>query len=206
MRYTIFSKKIIIISSVLLILTLGAGLAYYLYNNQIGGKTDLARIKNEHPELTSYVDEIASWQEKLDKDKADILNYNGLGLAWKSLAEAAQTQKISDGKEYYNEAFKVYQKGIEVSQRKNTVLMVNAGNMAKYLGDYQSAEDYYKEAIAISPGEVTYYLMLAEFYEYNMKKPKEDIIALYEQGKKRVLNPQFLEDRIDDYLTRHGEK
>ncbi|MFA6393451.1 MAG: hypothetical protein WCW25_01055 [Patescibacteria group bacterium] len=198
------SKKNLIFFSIVIVLTVSVGAILYFYKGG-GSDTGLNQLKNNYPGLSASVDEIIKEQKNLKADKNNIKAYISLGMAWKTLAEDVQAQKIGDGKEYYREALKIYQEGIEAGQRKNTVLMVNAGSMAKYLGDYRLSEEYFKEAIAISPGETAYYLMLAELYEYSMKRSKEDIIAVYEQGIKRVLDPRILRGRIDDYLLRHGE-
>ena len=138
----------------------------------------------------------------LEKDKDDIVAYNSLGLAWKSLADWSQKEGVENYKDYYKEALEIYEAGIDKTFRKNTLFMTNAGNMAKYLEDYKLAESYYEEAISVSPGDESYYVLLAELYEYNMNKSEEEIIAVYEAGKKRVLNPLFLEQRKRSFINR----
>ena len=194
------NKKIIIFAVTALLFIAG----FYLLTSkeQQTSISDLEIIKQNNPELSKYVDDVIKWQEKLKEDESNIEMYNTLGLAWKSLAEWGRNSKLENYQNYYGEALKVYEAGIEKTLRKNTLLMTNAGNMAKYLEDYELAEDYYKEAITGSPGDVTYYVLLAELYEYNMNKTKEEIVAVYDEGMKRVLDVGFLEKRKESYLNR----
>ncbi|MFA6171922.1 MAG: hypothetical protein WCW77_02260 [Patescibacteria group bacterium] len=196
------NKKTIILIGLALVIIAAGAFAYFYKFKPAESEMALGGLKKDHPELSALADDVITEQEKMKKDPGNVINYNSLGMAWKTLAEKAHDIKLENYKEYYNEALKVYDKGIEVSQRKNTVLIVNAGNMAKYLENYPLAEEYYKEAISVSPGDATYYIYLAELYEYQMKKSKDDIIGIYEQGKKRILNPDFLQARIDEYLGR----
>jgi len=122
--------------------------------------------------------------------------------AWKSLADKAYDLKLDNYKDYYRKALEVYERGIEITNRRNTLFMINAANMAKYLEDYELAEDYYKEAITVAPGDVRYYVLLAELYEYKMHKSKDEIIAVYDQGMEKVINPQVLQKYKDNYLKR----
>lgn len=193
-------KKIIIFAIIALLFV--AGFFLFLSKEQQASISDLETIKQNHPELSKYVDDAVKWREKLKEDENNIEMYNTLGLAWKSLADWGRNSKLENYQDYYAEALKVYEAGIEKTLRKNTLLMTNAGNMAKYLEDYELAEDYYKEAITVSPGEVTYYVLLSELYEYEMKKTKEEVAAVYDEGMKRVLDMGFLEKRKDAYLNR----
>ncbi len=198
------NKKIIIFAVIALLFIVG----FYLLTSkeQQTSISDLEIIKQNNPELSKYIDDVIKWQEKLKEDESNIEMYNTLGLAWKSLAEWGRNSKLENYQNYYGEALKVYEAGIEKTLRKNTLLMTNAGNMAKYLEDYELAEDYYKEAITVSPGDVTYYVLLAELYEYNMNKTKEEVVAVYDEGIKRVLDVGFLEKRKEVYLKRANEK
>ncbi|MCG2698174.1 hypothetical protein L6307_03765 [Candidatus Parcubacteria bacterium] len=193
-------KKIIVF--VVIALLFIAGFYLFLNKEQQTSISDLEIIKQNHPELSKYIDDAVKWREKLKEDENNIEMYNTLGLAWKSLADWGRNSKLENYQDYYAEALKVYEAGIEKTLRKNTLLMTNAGNMAKYLEDYELAEDYYKEAITVSPGEVTYYALLSELYEYEMKKTKEEVAAVYDEGMKRVLDMGFLEKRKDAYLNR----
>lgn len=207
MPHNILTKKSLIILGVIIVLAGVAGSFLYFKNvgNGVTGGRELARIKKDYPGLSANVDKVAEWQAKLDKDKADILNYNGLGFAWKDMAEKALAQKLDNYKDYYAEALNVYQAGIEASQRKNTLLMMNAANMARNLGNYSLAEDYMREAITVSPGDESYYVSLIELYEFDLKKGKDEVLKVYDEGLKRVLNRTLLQKRKESYLEKIGE-
>lgn len=192
-------KKIFIFVFFLIILVAAAGLLYFRGNKQ----ADLEKLKQDYPALISFVDDVEKWRGKMEEDEKNIENYTNLGLMWKWLADKACEIKAPNCADYYQEALEVYEKAIVLSERKNTLFMANAGNMARYLKDYARAEDYYKEAISVAPGDYPLYFTLAELYEYDMKKGKDEIVALYDAGIKRVLNPAVLESYKQEYLERN---
>lgn len=175
-----------------------AGLLYFRQNKQ----ADLEKLKQDYPALISFVDDVEKWRGKTEEDEKNVENYTNLGLMWKWLADKACEIKAPNCTDYYQEALEVYEKAIVLSERKNTLFMANAGNMARYLKDYARAENYYKEAISVAPGDYPLYFTLAELYEYDMKKGKNEIVALYDAGIKRVLNPAVLEKSKLEYLER----
>lgn len=191
-------KKTFFLILAILIIAAG-GWYFYTRNNE---QSNLEKLKQQYPELVVYVDEVTKAQESLNQNKEEIENYTTLGLDWKTLADWSMKAGAENYKDYYREALKTYQAGIEKSLRRNTLLMANAASMAKYLEDYKLAEDYYKEAISVSPGDESYYIYLAELYEYQMAKPKEEILAIYDEGLKRVLNTGWLTKRKEAYLQR----
>jgi len=196
-------KKII---SFIVIILIFAG-AYYFFSKKGGGLANinlnnLEELKNKSPELASYIDKVIKAEEDAKKDPQKIENYATLGLAWKSLAEWSNKSGLKNYKDYYKKSLETYQKAIELTGRHNTLYITNAGKMAEYLEDYKLAEDYYKEAITISPGDVTYYVLLAELYEYRMNKTKEEIVAVYDDGAKVAIDRNFLEKRKESYLKR----
>lgn len=191
-------KIIIVIVCLLVVLVIGSG--YYFLRGEKG--INLEKLKQQNPDLATWVDDVAKWDKQLKDDESRIESYNTLGMTWKQLADQACFKQVENCKQYYGEALKVYQKGIDVSKRTNTLLMTNAGNMAKNMDDYVLAEDYYKEAISVSPGDSSYYILLAELYEYRMNKTKEEVVAVYDQGIARVITPGFLTKRKADYLSR----
>jgi len=193
-------KKKIIIFTILALIVI-VGLAWYFYARQ-ASQFQLNKLKQDHPEWAGLVDDVIKYENALKEDEANVGSYLSLGLAWKSLADKAYDLKLENYKEYYSQALEAYEKGIIVTNRRNTLLITNAGNMAKYLEDYQLAEDYYKEAITVSPGDVTYYVLLAELYEYKTNKTLEEVVAVYDEGMKWVINPEFLEKRKQVYLKR----
>jgi len=195
------SKKIIIILTVFVLLLVAGSIFFFAQKIE---DQRFEKLKADYPNLVVYIDDVIKAEDELAKDSNNIENYTTLGLAWKSLADWSQSEGLENYKDYYQKALEVYQAGIDKSQRRNTLLMANAGNMAKYLAEYNLAEEYYKEAIAVSPGDESYYALLGELYEYELGKSKEEVVAVYEQGMKRVLRPAWLEARKKAYLERSG--
>ena len=191
-------KKIFFL--ILAILIIVSGWYFFSMKNK---QTELEKVKLDHPNLESYVDGVTKAQTDFDQNKDEINNYVMLGLAWKSLADWSQKEGVENYKDYYREALKVYEMGIEKTKRKNTLLMTNAANMEKYLGEYKLAEEYYKEAISVSQGDESYYVYLAELYEYQLGKSKEEILAIYDEGLKWVINKNWLESEKESYLERN---
>lgn len=158
--------------------------------------SSLESIKTQYPDLVAYVDDIKKWQTQLDADPARIDSYLTLGLAWKSLADRSRD------KAHYVEALRVYEAGSKKAEGKNTVLVTNAAKMAAYAGDYPLAEKYYLDAITLAPGETDYYMWLAEFYEYTLKKPSTEIVALLDEGIRRAVINAPLVKYKKNYLER----
>jgi len=186
-------NKKIIFSSIFLIIIIFIFVGYY-YFNSVNYK--LINLKKNNNELVYTIDNILKWKEKLKEDENRIESYATLGMAWKKLGD--QTNNLI----YYREALKVYQKAIDKTKRSNTLFLTNAAKMAIYLKEYNLAENYFKEAIIVSPGESMYYIDLAELYEYNLKKSKEEILAVFDDGIKKIINPEFLIKYKENYLEK----
>lgn len=190
--------KIILISLIIVLIVAGVALYYIFVYNSLDAKLD--RLINQKPEVAQYIEEIKTFSKKLGEDRERVETYLTLGLAWKSLADRTQDS------EHYRQALKIYQQGIEITRRRNTVLLNNAGDMAEYLGDFKLAEDYYKEAIEVAPGDPIGYAKLVDLYRWKLKKPSEEIIAVFDQGIARMFNPAPLKAAKEQYLEEIGSR
>lgn len=186
------SKKNIFLLILVIVLIVGVLVFYYLPKRE-GGFSELIQLKTEKPELLSYIEEIEASSVKLNKD--DITTYAALGLAWKSLAD--QTQN----KDYYKKALDVYEEAIVITQRKNTLFIINAGNMSQYLEDYQMAKSYYEEAITIDAGDENSYRKLIELHMYKLKSGKEAIVPIFDQAIKTLINSASFIQWKESYLA-----
>lgn len=193
-------KIIILLSVAVIIIAAIAGLFYFRRSDQVNS---LEKTKQDYPALASYIDDVIKWEDKLKENETRVESYATLGLIWKGLADQACNLKAPNCEKYYGDALKVYEKAVEITKRRNTLFLINAGNMARYLKDYAKTEDYYREAISVAPGDASLYLTLGELYEYDLKKTKEEIVALYEEGIKRMLDPRILEKAKEEYLERN---
>lgn len=143
----------------------------------------LEALKAEDLELSEFVDDVIKSIERVSNDKERVESYATLGLAYKTLADRAQDDK------YYKKALDVYVEAIDLTERKNTLFLINAGNMSIYLKDYEKAEDYLKEAITVAPGDMEPYVKLGELYRYKMNKTVDEVAAVYDEGSKKMLSP-----------------
>lgn len=194
-------KKVWIIFLVLLVIFFG----WFLLKPK-SLEINLDQLKDEKPDLAYLIDEIQKWQAEVAKDDTNVGYYSSLGLSWKGLADMEFSKKSENYKIYYQKALESYEKAIDLTKRQNSLFLSNAGNMAKYLENYELAEEYYKESISVDPGNKVYYVSLAELYEYRMNKTKEEIMAVYEEGKENIIDPNFLEEREETFLERWEEK
>src|SRR3989344_1606578 len=167
-------KKIIIAAIILLAAALIGGSIYYYYSSEdYQVKKRLAGDK----QLLAVYDRIKG-QEKKNKQEGKITleRVVVIGNSWKGLGD--QTQD----KFFYQKSLAVYQEGIKLFGEKNVLVYWNAGKVAEYVGDYNLAESYYRQSIAISPSYEDPYRNLADLYRFKMNKNQKEIIAVYDEG------------------------
>ncbi len=189
----LLNKKISIILILVIVLVAVISSLYFL--NEGSKKddfSDLEALRIEKPNLTPYINEVEKYSKLLNDE--DVATYADLGLAFKSLADQTKDKK------YYQNALDIYAKAVDLTKRKNTVFILNAGNMAVYTGDYQLAKNYYEEAVAVAPGDIDTYQKLIELHMYQLKSPKEEIIAIFDKGINRMFNPASLKKWKEFYL------
>lgn len=157
----------------------------------------LEELKAKRPDLTEIIGNIEQRVEQLAADPSRRETYVSLGFWWKSLAD--QTLDVA----YYRQAMRVYEAGIELTKGKDALLIINAGNMARYVKDFSLAEKRYLAALALAPGDWSLYERLIELYEYDMKKSKDEILAVYDEAKKRVIATEPVDASREAFLARH---
>jgi len=113
-------------------------------------------------------------------EEKDYQTYLEEGLHWKSLGDQ------TGNSEYYLKAEKIYR---EMTKKfpNYWVPWWNLGNLERILKKFEEAEKSFKKAIEIAPGEGMLYLGLIELYQYNLKKSEEEILAIYQEALKRVV-------------------
>ncbi|MBI3671751.1 tetratricopeptide repeat protein [Candidatus Azambacteria bacterium] len=188
-------KKIIISILILLVLALAGGGFYFFKkpkNNNEKNISQLEELRKEKPDLAPYIDEVEKGLNGLNKN--DLQTYSILGLGWKSFAD--QTKNPED----YKKALAIYEEAIELSKRKNTLFILNAGNMDVYIGDYKKAESYFEEATAMAPGDIDGYQRLINLHMYQLKSDKDTITAIFDRGIKRMVDPAPLTKWKEAYL------
>lgn len=183
--------------TVLIIILLSIGLGVWLIFFKNSDVKELNLLKKEQPELAEYVDKIFLWKEKVKQDPSRVESYLTLGMAWKSLADRTNNPK------HYKSALAVYESGIDLTERKNALFIGNAASMATHIGDFVLAERYLQEAIVVNPGDWELYQKLAELYEYNLKKEKKEILAIFDKAELRIINKKIIEQLRKEYLERN---
>ena len=113
-------------------------------------------------------------------EEKDYQTYLEEGLHWKSLGDQ------TGNSEYYLKAEKIYRKMTEKFP-DYWVPWWNLANLQRQLKEFEEAEKSFKKAIEIAPGEGNLYLGLIELYQYDLKKSEEEILAVYQEALKRVV-------------------
>jgi len=113
-------------------------------------------------------------------EEKDYQTYLEEGLHWKSLGDQ------TGNSEYYLKAEKIYRKMTEKFP-DYWVPWWNLANLQRQLKEFEEAEKSFKKAIEIAPGEGNLYLGLIELYQYDLKKSEEEILAIYQEALKRVV-------------------
>ena len=113
-------------------------------------------------------------------EEKDYQTYLEEGLHWKSLGDQ------TGNSEYYLKAEKIYREMTEKFP-DYWVPWWNLANLQRQLKEFEEAEKSFKKAIEIAPGEGNLYLGLIELYQYDLKKSEEEILAIYQEALKRVV-------------------
>lgn len=179
----------------------GAGATLW-WQGYLGGERALWRLIKTQPELVKSYQEARASEAKIRQDPGRASLYFNVGLAWKSVGELADGSIQSA---FFKKALSTYQEGVKRFGDKNILFYLNAGHLAERLEEYALAEEYYRQAITISPGDESPYLDLAALYEYRLGKPKAEILPIFEAGMKRMLNPAALLGARAGFLKRIGD-
>lgn len=153
----------------------------------------------DRPDLVAIFDKVKKTEEEIVKNPDQASLYFDLGLHWKSIGE------LGGGEPFFQKSLETYEKGIEKFGQKNILFYLNGGKLAERLEDYNKAEQYYRKAIEISSADESGYLYLVDLYSYQMKKTEEDVLKIFEEGQKRMMNSISLITGRASYLRRVGD-
>lgn len=134
------------------------------------------------------------------KNPTDYSAYIRAGFYWKTLGEATKQEM------FFDRSLDAYFGAIEQFGMQYALPYENAGNIYKLRGDFKKAEEMYKKAIEVTPGEPDLYVRLAELYRFDMKKSPEEILAVYDEGVERCLTTMPLAISKAAYLRSIGRK
>jgi len=183
-----------------LILLAGASM-WLWYRGFIGGDPKLLRSIQDKPELVALFKKAKADEKEITKKPEDAARYIDAGLQWKSVAELASVNQPA----FFRRSLSSYEKGIERFGQKNILFYLNAGKIAERVNELSKAERYYKKAIEISPGDESGYLYLVDLYYYQFHNESKDILPIFDQGLKALMNPSPLIAGRATYLRRIGD-
>lgn len=129
----------------------------------------------------------------------DSSAYIDEGLGWKSAGE------FTGNRLYVSRARDVYEAGFALFQEKNSIIALNAANVNADLGDNARAEFYYKALIKNDMGYQEGYVGYIEFLKKKKKAPTEEIVKVYEEGLKNLIENGVLFQDFGLYLYSHGD-
>ena len=192
-------KRILIFSGFVVAILLGA----LLWNQGLVGSSDkkLYSYIKDRPDLIELYNRAKKGEEEIAKTPDKAVLYFNVGLDWKSIAERLETNK----REFYKRSLAVYEQGIKKFGQKNILFYLNGGKLAEHVEGYTKAEKYYRKAIEIAPGDESGYLYLVDLYSYKMNKPKAEVLKVFEEGMKKMMNPALLISGRATYLNRIGD-
>ncbi|MBU1180451.1 hypothetical protein KJ885_05915 [Patescibacteria group bacterium] len=169
-------KKILILAIIILLLG-GSGVFGYLYWQKI--KEDKFLSTNEQTKDAYEI--IKKREAELKKDKSNYDAYMSLAFHWKGIGEVTKNEK------YSWEAIKVYDKVIRMWGPKAYLPFVNQANVYIFLEEYENAEENFKIALELDPGEQSLYIALADLYHDFMNKEDKEIRAVYKKGLETLI-------------------
>lgn len=172
------TKQNLITAGVIIIIIVGFFGYRWLNSSQRMDRQVLLRLGDNQERLKQYEDvtlKIKKNEETKNKDTASLVS---LALAWKGLGEVTKDDY------FFNQALKVYKRGISLFGKENIIFYWGAGSIASSMEDFNLAEKYFKRAIALAPGYTENYIYLADLYRFKMKKLPDEIVKVYNDGIK----------------------
>ncbi|MFC1612288.1 tetratricopeptide repeat protein [Patescibacteria group bacterium] len=187
-------KKIILLSIAIIVVGCGSVFGYFYWQNL---KED--EFLSSDPRTKVAYEVVQKRQKEVKENKDDYDAYMSLAFHWKGIGEVTRDEK------YSWKAVKVYS---EVIKRWGSIAylpFVNQANVYILLEEYDLAEENFKIAIEIEPGEQNLYIYLAELYKNYMNKDEAEVEAVYIKGIETVLAGSNLVNSYAVYLRDVGD-
>ncbi|OGL72388.1 hypothetical protein A3F28_01170 [Candidatus Uhrbacteria bacterium RIFCSPHIGHO2_12_FULL_57_11] len=145
------------------------------------------RLAHDQKTADSY-QMLLKGEERMKREPDNPEGFLTAGLAWKSIGDS------TGERQFIERALAVYEKGVLLFGDRNAVVVLDAANLNRQLGDYARAEKLYRDAISVNPGGADAYLALVDLYRYDLKKDSKDIIDVYRQALATVVeNPEIVQ-------------
>ncbi|MCX6780543.1 MAG: hypothetical protein NT003_00260 [Candidatus Magasanikbacteria bacterium] len=184
-------NKIWLIVAVIVLLLGGVYIGYLKFGaTRIPNRETLAG----KADLLPFYDKAIEYEQKIKENPSEIVNYTEVGSDWKLIGDSTHDSV------WLKLSLSTYQRGIEKTNNKNSLLIENAGQVAESIGDYALAETYYTQAIDLSPGDVSYYLARISLLKNKLHVSQEEILRAYDEGMQRVTGGADLVSSRAQYL------
>jgi len=199
-------KKFKLILAILGIILIGI----IIYKLVINKETDKTKPKpnattpttiNKEPLWGQEVTDTIKPELKAAREKAAVEYGKVMEAAMKAKAKGDAGDKAS-----YEEAIKLFKQASEIGENKFWIPLSNIGNVYKAMGDYKNAEDYYNQAIKVSKNaEPAVYLQKIELYRDYLKKPANEVKALYEEAISKLVENANIVMSYAEYANKIGD-
>jgi tetratricopeptide (TPR) repeat protein len=156
-------------------------LAYGFHGTKDSNATDYNELRLAHPDFIEFIGDIEKKEQRFAEYETPEGAFLSIGMAWKSLAD--RTREVG----HYKKAMEYFDFGFTESGDSVPLFLINSGNMAVHMKDYELAESYYLRALEMGKNTESTYLRLADLYYYNMKKDPKEIIQLLDKAIERIV-------------------
>lgn len=200
MKFQVSKANIAVIALATVLLAGGAVAAVYglpAYRAVRAESALMARIES-NPDAKEAYATVSKLEAEKAADPTILAPYVTIGNNWVLIADLLQDQYARD------KAIAEYERGIAVSEGKNSVVILNAGNAYRASGRFTEAEAKYKQVIELDPGEPNGYNKLVELYRIDMKKPPEEILPVFQKALETLVDNTRTVQELADYLVSIG--
>lgn len=135
------------------------------------------------PELAAAYDRAVALQKKImsgEVDKKLPRFYIDVAQDLKMIGDTTRD------KQWLAASLRMFERGIDATGRRNTLLLGNAAQLAMAIGDYTVAEDYLREAIVASPGDASLYIFLVDVL-VKQGVTDSEIMEVFAAGERRIV-------------------
>ncbi|MEK7516455.1 MAG: tetratricopeptide repeat protein [Patescibacteria group bacterium] len=107
--------------------------------------------------------------------------YTGAGFNWKSLGDATGEE------EFYRRAIRVYERQVLGSRGRFSLPYLNIATIVRDLGEPERAEQMYRKALEVDPGDSVIYLALIELMRVDLRKSPDEVLLQYDRSIDRLV-------------------
>jgi len=107
--------------------------------------------------------------------------YTGAGFNWKSLGDA--TGEV----EFYRRALRVYERQVKGTQGRFSLPYINIATITRDIGQPELAEQMYRKALEVDPGDSTIYLALIDLMRVDLRKSPDEVLRQYDKSIDRLV-------------------